>query len=233
MGFKKYIKKIIYKQKADSVSYISHLRKIGCKVGERVTIYAPRKTLIDETKPWLIDIGNDVKITEGVTILTHGYDWAVLKRVYGDVIGSAGNVKIGNNVFIGVNTTILKGTTIGNNVIIGANSLVNRNIPDNVVAAGNPAKVIMSLDEYYEKRKKEQLNEAIELVKKYRERYGKDPNEKILREHFWIFTNSNVGLPECWNEVNGLCGNREETEKRLKQNKPLYRDMEQFLKDVK
>ena len=106
MGFKKYIKKIIYKQKADSVSYISHLRKIGCKVGERVTIYAPRKTLIDETKPWLIDIGNDVKITEGVTILTHGYDWAVLKRVYGDVIGSAGNVKIGNNVFIGVNTTI-------------------------------------------------------------------------------------------------------------------------------
>ena len=52
----------------------------GAKIGERVNIYAPNKTLIDMTRPWLIDIGNDVQITEDVTILTHGYDWAVLKR---------------------------------------------------------------------------------------------------------------------------------------------------------
>lgn len=43
---------------------------------------------------------------------------------------------------------------IGNNVIIGANSLVNKNIPDNRVAARNPCRVIISLDEYHEKRKK-------------------------------------------------------------------------------
>lgn len=69
-------------------------------------------------------------------------------------------------------TTILKGVHIGNNVIIGANSLVNKDIPDNCVAAGNPCKVIMSLEEYHEKRKAAQVDEAKELVKLYRERYS-------------------------------------------------------------
>ena len=86
--------------------------------------------------------------------MTHGYDWSVLKGKYGEICGSAGKVKIGNNVFIGMQATILKGVTIGNNVIIGANSLVNKNVPDNTVVAGNPAKVIMTIDEYYEKRKR-------------------------------------------------------------------------------
>ena len=45
-------------------------------------------------------------------------------------------MKIGNNVFIGMNTTILKGTTIGDNVIIGAGSVVSKSIPNNCVAVG-------------------------------------------------------------------------------------------------
>lgn len=85
--------------------------------------------------------------------MTHGYDWAAMKGYYGEICGSAGKVKIGNNVFIGMQATILKGVTVGNNVIIGANSLVNKDIPDNTVVAGNPAIIIMTLDEYYEKRK--------------------------------------------------------------------------------
>lgn len=62
-------------------------------------------------------------------------------------------------------TTILKGVHIGNNVIIGANSLVNKDVPNNCVVAGNPARVIMSLDKYHEKRKALQLQEAEEIVK--------------------------------------------------------------------
>ena len=54
-------------------------------------------------------------------------------------------MKIGNNVFIGMNTTILKGTTIGDNVIIGAGSVVTKNIPAGVIVAGNPAKVIREI----------------------------------------------------------------------------------------
>lgn len=93
-------------------------------------------------------------------------------------------VSIGNNVFIGMHSTILKGVHIGNNVIIGANALVNKDVPDNCVAAGNPCKVIMSLEEYYEKRKVAQVQEASELVRLYRERYGEEPDEKALHEFF-------------------------------------------------
>ena len=134
------------------------------RIGEGVNIYAPRDVLIDETRPWLVEIGNHVQIPYGVVILTHGYDWSVLKGVYGDVLGSAGKVTIGNNVFIGARSVILKGVTIGDNVIIDANSLITKDIPSNSVVAGNPATVRMTIEEYYEKRKSVQLEEAKELV---------------------------------------------------------------------
>ena len=70
-------------------------------IGENTVVYSPNHCTIDETRPWMIEIGSNVSITEGVTILTHGYDWSVFKGMYGDVLGSAGRVKIGDNVFIG------------------------------------------------------------------------------------------------------------------------------------
>ncbi len=54
-------------------------------------------------------------------------------------------ITIGNKVWIGANVTVLPGVTIGNNTIIGAGSVVNKDIPDNVIAAGNPCKVIRSI----------------------------------------------------------------------------------------
>ncbi|MES2893450.1 MAG: DapH/DapD/GlmU-related protein [Bacteroidota bacterium] len=54
-------------------------------------------------------------------------------------------VRIGNNVFIGSNVTILKGVEIGDNTVIGSGSVVTRSIPGNVVAGGNPCRVIKSL----------------------------------------------------------------------------------------
>lgn len=84
------VRKIVYKEKASSETYCNWLRKQGAKIGERTVIFSPTRTSIDMTRPWLIDIGNDVQITEGVTILTHGYDWSVLKGVYGEVLGSSG-----------------------------------------------------------------------------------------------------------------------------------------------
>ena len=56
-------------------------------------------------------------------------------------------IKIGDHVFIGANCTILKGVIIGNGAVIGANSLVSRNIPPQVLAAGNPAEVIRHLSD--------------------------------------------------------------------------------------
>lgn len=124
MKIKKILKKLIYGHKADSSTYVLWLKSKGMRIGENVTIYAPTKCSIDETRPFMIEIGDNVEITEGVTILTHGYDWSVFKHYSGDCMGSCSEVTIGNNVFIGMNTTILKGSTIGNNCIIGANSLL-------------------------------------------------------------------------------------------------------------
>lgn len=120
MGIKDAAKRIVYGPKASSETYIPWLRSLGMVIGDNCMVYAPTKTIIDVQHPWMIEMGNNVQITEGVTILTHGYDWSVFKGKYGDVLGSAGHVKIGSNVFIGMNVTILKGTTIGDNVVIGA-----------------------------------------------------------------------------------------------------------------
>lgn len=199
----KILRKLLYGNKADSKTYIEYLRSLGMKIGEETTIYVPTKTQIDTTRPWLISIGNNVKITEDVTILTHGFDWSVLKGVH-----------------------------IGNNVIIGANSLVNKDIPDNCVAAGNPCKVIMGLEAYHEKRKAAQVAEARELVQLYRERYGREPDEKALHEFFWLFTDGNDELPECWESMMKLGGNYEYTKEQFKKNNKKFKDMDEFLKQI-
>ena len=230
---KRYVRMLIFRQYADSDSYILWLKKLGVRIGKRSTIFDPRTVCIDVTRPWLITIGNDVQITRGVTILTHGYDWSVLKATYGEVLGSSGGVNIGDNVFVGMYTTILKGVRIGNNVIVGANSLVNKNVPDNCVVAGNPAEVIMSLEQYYQKRKLEQIDEATELVIEYRKAYNKDPTEEELSEFFWLFTAGIDELPECWKKKMRLVGNEEQSYQKLNMHKKEFADMNDFLKAIK
>lgn len=104
---------------------------------------------LDFLFPWLIKIGDDVTLAPGVNILAHD---ASTKKYLG--YSKIGNVNIGDRVFIGMNSTILPGITIGNDVIIGANSLVCKDIPNNCVASGNPAKIICTMDDYLIKNKK-------------------------------------------------------------------------------
>lgn len=233
MLFKEFYRKLKYGVRYSSDTYVKYLRNIGVKIGSRTTIFDPRTTIIDETRPWMISIGDDVQITSGVTILTHGFDWSVLKGVYGEVLGSSGKVSIGNNVFIGMKSTVLKGVSIGNNVIIGANSLVNRDIPDNCVAAGNPCRVVMSLDEYYKKRKYEQVKEATELVREYREKMGKNPDESVLHEFFWLFSNDPDSLQDTYKKINKIAGNENFTKEVMRRHKKIYKDINEFLDSIK
>jgi len=184
---KKFIKKLIFSYRCDSDTFVEHLKNSGADIGERVRVFDPRGTNIDITRPFMLKIGNDVQIASGVTILTHGYDWSVFKGLYNEVSGSCSQVVIGDNCFIGMNATILKGVHIGNNCVIGANSLVNKDIPDNCVAAGNPAKPIMSIEDYYKKRKALQLEEAKDLYRCYVERFKKEPDIDKFDEFFWLF----------------------------------------------
>ena len=91
------------------------------------------KAHLDKTNPKGIYIGNKSVITTGVVILTHNY-------VMGN--GTFVDTKIGDNVFIGVNSIIMPGITIGNNIIIGAGSVVTKNVDDFSIVAGNPARLI-------------------------------------------------------------------------------------------
>lgn len=70
-------------------------------------------------------------------------------------------IVIGNNVFIGANTIILRSINIGDNVVIGAGSLVTRDIPSNSIAFGNPCKVVRKLSEYKEDFSDVKFNKTI------------------------------------------------------------------------
>ena len=227
------LKRILVGHKYSSESYVNYLRKLGVKIGDFTRFYNVEYALVDVSRPYLIEIGNNVKLTKGITILTHDYAWSVIKNKYGNVIGSAGKVVIGNNVFIGVNTTILKGVTIGDNVIIGAGSIVARDIPSDCVAIGTPAKPIMSLETYYKKRLELQKKEAEELVRAYRNSYGKDPDEDDLRDFFWLFTDCSDILQPVFDYNMKLCGTEETSKVAFKKNKKQYSGMIDMLRSIK
>lgn len=88
-----------------------------------------------------ITIGNNVFIAPKVNLITlnHAFDPSLRTATI------CKPIVIEDGVWIGTNSTILPGVTIGKNSIIGANSLVNKDVPANVVVAGNPAKVIKSI----------------------------------------------------------------------------------------
>jgi maltose O-acetyltransferase len=89
-------------------------------------------------------VENDVLIGVNCSFIDNdGHDLAIEKRNIGSP--KTDPIHIHQNVFLGSNVTILKGVTIGKNSIIGNGSVVTKNIPENVVAAGNPAKFIRNL----------------------------------------------------------------------------------------
>lgn len=89
-----------------------------------------------------IIIGKNVMVGPNVLIYDHDHDFYALDRK--NTFRTA-PIHIGDNVWIGGNAIILRGTIIGNNSVVGAGSVVKGRFPDNVVIAGNPAKVIKNL----------------------------------------------------------------------------------------
>lgn len=122
------------------------IKKLGVQIGNDCRFLSVDKSTFG-SEPYLITIGNHVTITSGVKFITHdGGVWVFRKKC--PEIDSFGRIFIGNNVFIGINSIILPGVTIGNNVVVGAGSVVTKDVPDNVVVGGNPAKEIKSIQAY-------------------------------------------------------------------------------------
>lgn len=225
----KLIRYIKFGYKCDSKTYIKYLRKKGITIGNDVNLYSPQTIRIDITKPYLISIGNNVHITAGVTILNHDYAWIVANRKNGNVFGNVGKVTIGNNIFIGNNTTILKDTEIGDNIIIGANSLVNKKILKPGVYAGIPAKYIMSIEEYTENRLKKQYEEAKDIVIEYYKKYNKIPTKEAMGAYFWLFEERNTQHPKLFEKINNRT---KKTNDLFNSTKPLFNGYEEFIKSI-
>lgn len=144
MNIKILIKKINRKIKG-GVRSIEELKACGVTIGENCYVYGN----IDHGHEYLVSMGNKVTLATGSSILTHD---ASTKRILG--YSKIGRVDIGDNVFIGAGTIVLPGIRIGNNVVIGAGSVITKNIPDNSIAVGNPAKVISDYSSFVEKNTK-------------------------------------------------------------------------------
>lgn len=197
----KFKKKLLYGYRATSDSMITYMKKLGVSVGNGCIFFDPSSCSIDLTNPELLKLGNNVRITHGVTILTHDYSWSVISGVYGECLGGVAPVEIGNNVFIGTGAIILKNVVIGDNVIIGAGSIVTKSCEKNSIYAGNPARKILTLEEWYYKRQKESYSEALRIAYILK---NKDRNilKRALREYEVLYKgDENNQIKQLFNDT--------------------------------
>ena len=147
------IQKIMFRK--DPIQYC---RKQGVRIGINCSIQGTVSPF--GTEPYLVTIGDHVRINDGVQFITHdGSVWVLRNLLYLSTehdlsdIDLFGCITVGNNVQIGSNAMIMPGVSVGSNVIIGAGSIVTKDVPDNSVVAGIPAKIIESVETYYYKHK--------------------------------------------------------------------------------
>lgn len=145
VGIKRLINRILYRLRSNVST--ADLIDRGMVVGKNFN--RMQGVILDDSHCWLITIGDNVTMAPRVHILAH--DASTCHHLgYARI----GRVDIGNNVFIGADTVVLPGVTIGDDCVIGANSTVTKDIPAKVVAAGNPAKIICSIEEYIDRNQK-------------------------------------------------------------------------------
>lgn len=153
--------KLIHNIKIKAIKVLfSHLKRekyakiLGVKVGDGTRIYIREWG----SEPFLIEIGRNCTITNGVKLLTHDGATSLVKEK-GIRYQKYGRIKIEDNVFIGVNSIILPGIKIHKNSIVAAGSIVTKDVEEGTIVAGNPARKISDFSDYFDKISKTQLKE--------------------------------------------------------------------------
>lgn len=147
--------RFLYVKIIGTLKPLQYARKIGVNMpADGVHLYGQ---IGWGTEPWLITLGHDVHITNGVKFITHD-GGTLLFRKYVPDLEITKPITVGNEVYIGNNVLILPGVNIGNRVIIGAGSIVTKDVEDNSVVVGIPARKIKTADEYFEKLQKESIH---------------------------------------------------------------------------
>lgn len=182
-------RRIIFGSASSPKRYSEWLKKLGVEIGEGTIFFDPVNTIVDIQNPKLLKIGRNVRVTSGCKILTHDFSSSVIGGKYGECIGALGTVEIGDNVFLGMNSIILRNTKIGDNVIIGAGSVVSGFVESDSVYAGVPAKKVSSLEDFYQKRKSKVEFEIKNVISKVN---TSDETElwRYLREYACFFQDS-------------------------------------------
>ncbi|WP_213522273.1 DapH/DapD/GlmU-related protein [Nonlabens sp.] len=156
------------------LDHVGYAKWIGVNMGNNIHIYGNPLSMFG-TEPWCITLGNNVHITREVLFITHDGGTLLFRDKVPD-LEITKPITIGNNVYIGARSIIMPGVVIGNNCIIGAGSVVTKNIPDNSVYAGVPAKKIKASEEYFESLKEKSLKlghlNAVDKDKALKEYYN-------------------------------------------------------------
>lgn len=232
LSYIRHPKRFIYPNTYSSERFVDFLRSKGAVIGLRTRFISPSNCVVDPGRIDYISIGDDCCLSN-VTILAHDYSWYVFLDAYKDIVPDAGGqVTIGNNVFIGYQSCVLKGTEIGDNVIIGARSVVKGKIPSNTVWCGVPAKQLCTLDEFYEKRVKMKMKNALNRRDFIRKKYGRDPSIEELGPFCVLFLER---TDENWNkyvkkiQFNGIADN-EKLREFFYSSAPMFKSYSEFLK---
>jgi maltose O-acetyltransferase len=122
-------------------AHLETLKARGLRIGERVSF--EDGCFLDPSHCFLISIGDQVVFAPNVRLIAHD---ASTRYAIGHT--RLGRINMGSRCFIGDSVIVLPGVTIGDDCIIGAGSVVTHDIPGNSVAAGNPARVRCTMDEY-------------------------------------------------------------------------------------
>ena len=140
---KKLMKEILGKTKENFLIEQPFICDYGYNIEVGENFYSNHNlTILDGNK---VIFGDNVFIAPNCSFYTAGHPLDAKRRNQG--LEYAKPIKVGNNVWIGGNVVVLPGVTIGDNVVIGAGSVVNKDIPSNVVAVGNPCRVIKKIEE--------------------------------------------------------------------------------------